>query len=43
MGANEQELGALRSGKENVIDLEKAAKEKGGTLSMQDFIDLHEE
>ena len=42
MGADKQELAAIRSGKENVIDLEKEAQKKGGELSMKDFIDLHE-
>ena len=42
MGANKHELDGLRSGKENVIDLQKEAQKKGGELNMMDFIELHE-
>lgn len=40
MGASKTELEAMKAG-ENTVDLIKLAKQKGGELSMKDFIDIH--
>ena len=41
MGATKKELRMMAANDDKVIDLEKAAKEKGGSLNMQDFINIH--
>ena len=42
MGATKQELRMMSKG-EATVDLEKIAKDKGGTLNMEDFIRIHSE
>jgi hypothetical protein len=42
MGATAHELDAMVGGGENVVDLSKEAARKGGTLDMEDFIEIHD-
>ena len=41
MGATKQELSSMTEG-ENVVDLAAEAKKRGGTLSMKDFLEIHD-
>ena len=41
MGATKEELRMLAQKDDRVIDLEKEAEEKGGSLDMKDFIRIH--
>ena len=42
MGATSKELDSMVGGGENVLDLSKEAAKKGGTLDMEDFMELHD-
>ena len=41
MGATAHELDAMVGGGKNVVDLAKEAAKKGGTLDMEDFMEIH--